>query len=413
MFQSVPARHALNAAVIAAALLCSTAEVQAQTARDLVEQRRARQAERNSKPAEGEQAETGQAETGQAKTVYPEAAREEPNLKASAKLAPKLQKLFKAYEEDDSAQAQTLADEVIVDDKANAYEKAVAARIIGSMLLNTDDAKAQTYLQQAVDLNGLSNNDHYESMLVIAQLQLQGDKYAEALATLDKFLAETKSQNPEHLVLKGNALYRLERYPEAIAVLKPAIESSPEPRADWTQLLMAAYADSNQSGEAAKLAEQIASKTPGDKRAQMNLAATYMQTDQLDKAAVVYEKLRASGQLTEDRDYRNLYILYLNAEGKEKEAIAVINEGLEKGVLKPDHQAYVALAQAYFFSEQAGPAIEAYRKAAPLAPDGETYLNLAKVLANEGRAAESKQAAQQALDKGVKNPDDAKKLLAR
>jgi len=176
---------------------------------------------------------------------------------------------------------------------------------------------------------------------------------------------------------------------------------------------MAAYADSSQPDEAAKLAEQIAAKTPGDKRAQMNLAATYMQGEQFDKAAAIYEKLRASGQLTEDRDYRNLYILYLNAEGKEKEAIAVINEGLEKGVLKPDHQAYVALAQAYFFSEQAGPAIEAYKKAAPLAPDGETYLNLAKVLANEGRAEESKQAAQQALDKGVKSPDDAKKLLAR
>ena len=326
MFQSVPARHVLSTVLVAAALLCSAGEVQAQGARERGEQRRAKQGEKN-----GEQA-----ETQQAKPVYPEATREEPSLKASAKLTPKLQNLFKAYDEDDSAQAQALAEEVIADGKANAYEKAISARIIGSMLLGTDDAKAQTYLQQAIDFNGLSNNDHYESMLVIAQLLLQQDKYAEALATLDKFLAETKSQNPEHLVLKGNALYRLERYPEAIAVLKPAIESSPEPRADWTQVLMAAYADSNQPGEAAKLAEQIAAKTPGDKRAQMNLAATYMQGEQFDKAAAIYEKLRASGQLTEDRDYRNLYILYLNAEGKEKEAIAVINEGLEKGVLKPD-----------------------------------------------------------------------------
>ncbi len=405
MSQPVSVRHVLGTAMVAAALLCSTAEVQAQSAQDRAEQRRARHAEKNK--------DQDQAETGQAKPAYPDATRKEPDLKASAKLGPKLQKMFKAYDEDDTAQVQTLADEIIADDKANAYEKAMAARVIGSMLLNTDDAKAQAYLQQSVDLNGLNNNDHYESMLVIAQLQLQQDKYAEALATLDKFLAETKSQNPEHQVLKGNALYRLERYPEAIAVLKPAIESSPEPRADWIQLLMGAYADGGQPGEAAKLAEQVAAKTPADKRAQMNLAATYIQTEQFDKAAAIYEKLRASGELTEDRDYRNLYILYLNSEGKEKEAIAAINEGLEKGILKPDHQAYVALAQAYYFSDQTGPAIDAYKKAAPLAPDGETYLNLAKVLANEGRAAESKQAAQQALDKGVKNPDDAKKLLAR
>lgn len=403
MSQPVSVRHVLNTAIVAAALLCSAAEVQAQSPQERAEQRRARHAEKNK----------DQGKTEQAKPAYPDATRKEPELKASAKLGPKLQKMFKAYDEDDSAQVQALADEITADDKANAYEKAIAARIIGSMLLNTDDAKAQAYLQQAVDLNGLSNNDHYESMLVIAQLQLQQDKYAEALATLDKFLAETKSQNPEHQVLKGNALYRLERYPEAIAVLKPAIESSPEPRADWIQLLMGAYADGGQPAEAAKLAEQVAAKTPSDKRAQMNLAATYIQTEQFDKAAAIYEKLRASGQLTEDRDYRNLYILYLNSDGKEKEAISAINEGLEKGILKPDHQAYVALAQAYYFSDQAGPAIDAYKKAAPLAPDGETYLNLAKVLANENRVAESKQAAQAALDKGVKNPDDAKKLLAR
>jgi tetratricopeptide (TPR) repeat protein len=71
------------------------------------------------------------------------------------------------------------------------------------------------------------------------------------------------------------------------------------------------------------------------------------------------------------------------------------------------------LGQANYFTGQIEPAIAAYAKAAPLAPDGEAYLNLAKILANEGRAAESRQAAQQALDKGVKNPEDARKLLAR
>lgn len=396
-------RHTLSAAIVAALMFCSTTTVFAQSATERAEQRRAKQAERQSRGA-------GEA---QREVSYPEAGREEPKAKASAKLTPKLKKLFKAYDDADAAAAQVLADEVIADASANAYEKAISARVIGSMLLGSDDVRAAAYLQQVVEFNALSNNEHYESMLVVAQLQLQDDQYQEALATLDRFLSETRSQKPEHLVFKGNALYRLERYPEAIAVLKPLIESSAEPRADWTQLLMAAYVDSDQAGEATKLAEQIAARTPTDKRAQMNLAAAYIQSDQFDKAIAVYEKLRAAGQLTEDRDYRNLYALYLNVEGKEAAAIAAINEGLEKGILKPDHQAYVALAQAYYFFGQPGPAIDAYRKAAPLASNGETYLNLARVLANEGRAAESKQAAQQALDKGLKNPEDARKLLAR
>ena len=143
----------------------------------------------------------------------------------------------------------------------------------------------------------------------------------------------------------------------------------------------------------------------------MNLAASYIQAGQEDKATALLEKLRASGGLSQPEDYRNLYAMYLNHD-KNKEGIAVIQEGLQKGVLKEDFDTMNSLAQAYWFSGQSDQAIAAYRKAAPLAPNGETYLNLARALLNEGHMADAGQAAQQALDKGVRNPADAKKILS-
>jgi tetratricopeptide (TPR) repeat protein len=136
-----------------------------------------------------------------------------------------------------------------------------------------------------------------------------------------------------------------------------------------------------------------------------------VQADQHERAIPIYERLRAAGELTEASEYRNLAVMYLNVGEKEREAIAVLNEGLEKQILQADHGIYTMLAQAYYFSDQPGPAIDAYRKAAPLAPDGETYLNLAKVLWGEGRMAEAKQAAQQALDKGIRSPEEAQRIL--
>lgn len=403
MPKAASARHVLGAAIVATLAFATGAEAFAQSAhgRDQRDMREA--ANRN----------TGKKQDKAAEQKYPAATREEPGLRASARLGEKLQDLFSAYDAGDAAKARELGDAIIANERANAYERGLAARIIGSMLIGTDDATAQSYLQQAVDANGLTNNEHFESMLVIAQLQMQDEKYRESLTTLDAFLAGSGSQAPEHQVLRANALYELERYPEAIQVLKPIVEGSESPRPDWVQLLMAAYSEAGQPGEAAQMAERIAASTPDDKRAQLNLAATYIQSGQDDKARAVYEQLRASGQLSEDRDYRNMFALYLGTEGNEQKAIDVITEGLDKGVLKPDHQAYVALAQAYYFSDQPAKAIEAYQKAAPIAPDGESYLNLAKVLANEGRTDESKAAAQQALDKGVKNPDDARSLLSR
>ena len=72
------------------------------------------------------------------------------------------------------------------------------------------------YLKQAIEFNALDNNSHYQLMYMLAGVQLQEDQYAEGLATLDRYFAETKSQKPEEMALKGQGLYQAERYAEAI-----------------------------------------------------------------------------------------------------------------------------------------------------------------------------------------------------
>ena len=359
--------------------------------------------------------------------LYPDATRQEPEAKGSPKVQTKLNKLIEAYnkalDQEDEAKAtagyttaRTLADEIIANGSANAYDKALAAQIASQAALNTDDeAAAEGYLKEAIDANALGNNQHFQLMLQLAQLQLQKDDYTNGFATLDKYLAESKSKRPADFAFKGQYLYQADRFAECIPPLKQAIETStnPEDKVDnWTQILMVCYQEAGQLAEAVKVAEQLAAKSPNDKRAQMNLASIYLNSEQEAKAAAVLEKLRAAGLMTEEKDYRQLYLTYANMEGKEKDVIAVVNEGLQKGVVKPDYQTYLALAQAYYYSEQIPQAIEAWQKAAPLSKDGETYLNLARVLWQEDRIPEAKVAARAALDKGLKKPDDAKKIIA-
>jgi len=81
-------------------------------------------------------------------------------------------------------------------------------------------------------------------------------------------------------------------------------------------------------------------------------------------------------------------------------------------VLQPEYNTYIALAQAYYFPAQPAQAITAYQKAAPLAKDGETYLNLARVLQQENRIGEAKAAARQALARGIKREKDANLIIA-
>lgn len=345
--------------------------------------------------------------------MFPDATRAEPGAKPSPRLQTKLNKLFGAYNKDDFEQTRALADEILATENANEYDKAVAAQLASQAAFNTDDsAGAKAYLEQAIALNALDNNGHLQAVLMLAQLQLQDEEYEVGLANLDKFFTESGSQRAQDLIIKGQALYQTERYAEAIPVLQQAIAAAGEPKDQWNQLLMAAYSNNDQNAEALAVAREIAQRTPDDKRAQINLASMYMQNDQMDQAAAVMETLRAAGQLTEEREYRQLYSIYANTDNAEAKVIEVINEGLSKGVLKEDYQVYLALAQSYYYTDRIGDAIAAWQKAAPLSPNGETYLNLARVLHGEGRIPEAREAARQAIAKGgLRKPEDAQKII--
>ncbi|OEZ00604.1 MULTISPECIES: tetratricopeptide repeat protein [Stenotrophomonas] len=356
----------------------------------------------------------GKKDQAKAEVLYPNATREEPSVKASPKLGKQLQKLIDSYNDQKFPETLAAANEILANSAANTYDKSLAAQLASQAAYQSDDSAAAIgYLKQVLEFNGLDNNGHFQSMLMLGQLQIQDDKTAEGLATLDKYFAESKSNKPEELIIKGQALYQLERYQEAIPVIKAAIAASTTPKDNWNQLLMGAMAEAGQTGEAVKEAEALAAKNPNDKKAQMNLASMYLQADQMAQAAAVMDKLLAAGQLTEEREYKQAYSIYANTENQEKKVIQVIDDGLAKGVLKPDYQVYLALAQANYYMDppQVEKAIDAWQKAAPLSKDGETYLNLARVLHSEGRVPEAKQAAQQALAKGVKNQADAKKII--
>jgi tetratricopeptide (TPR) repeat protein len=345
---------------------------------------------------------------------YPQASREDRSPQTQSRYVRKLQQIAKLSEDEKFEDIIRVSLEVVEDAKAKPADKAVGYQNAAYGALQLDDyERGLQYLEAAIGTDALGNDNHYQMMWQVVQIRFSEEQYEESLKWLDRFMAETNTRKADHLALKGNALYRLDRFEEAAAVLEEALKASDEPQDSWAQLLMASYADLERPADAARVAEGLAARNPTDKRTQMNLAAVYAQADDYDRATATLEKMRAAGMFTEDRDYRQLYAMYFNMDGKETQAIEVINEGIAKGVLGETAEVYVALAQAYYFSDKFEESIAAYRKAVPLAKDGEPALNLARVLSNEERFADSKSAAQEAIAKGVRKPGDAWLIIAR
>jgi tetratricopeptide (TPR) repeat protein len=336
---------------------------------------------------EARRAELGQTKKDEAKpeeqkpAAYPNASRVAPEAKASGKMVKNLQDLQALYEKQDNAGVIARAEQIAAMPAAGAYEKSFAYSLAGNAAADMDDqAKAAEYFGKAVAANGLDNDSHFNTLYNLAVLQYGEEKYAEALATMDRFLAETKSAKPEHAGLRAGILANLGRNDEAAAIYK-----------------------------------DLVAKNPTDKRVLMNAVAALQGADKFDQANVLLEDAYKRGMLTETKEIRALYIGYMNAQ-RWADAQKVIEDGVAKGVLQsgPDlARDYQVLAQNAYVDDKIPLAIDLYSKAAPMAADGEAYLNLAKVLEYGGKKAEAKAAAQKALDKGIKKPDEAKGILSR
>jgi len=346
---------------------------------------------------------------------YPDATREDPKGEFSPRLAKPVTRLQKAYEADgEEEKVIAAAEEILANDKAKPYDRAMASLLAGTAAINLeDDARAISYLTRAIEENALSNDNHYTAMLSLASVHVNANNYDLADPLIARVIAETKTTNPQVYGLQGASFYNNNKFAEAIPALKRAIELKPDaPEDQWLQMLLACYAETEDNAAAIALGEQLQRQKPDDKRAMMMLAGIYSNADQTEKAAALLDAARQKGMLTEAVDYQRLVSMYFGMD-REKDAAAILEEGMAKGIVPADGKNYSQLAQAHYFSDNIPAAIAAAQKAAPLATDGEPALFLAQILGQEDRNAESKAAAQQALAKGIKNPGNAWMAIAR
>ncbi|MEQ1513285.1 MAG: tetratricopeptide repeat protein [Lysobacteraceae bacterium] len=312
---------------------------------------------------------------------YPQATRTEPAKQpVSGKDAKTANATQADYDAKKYADVMSKVDAFAAAGSTNTYLLSYLYQLAASAATSMDDnAKGAEYFKKTLDANGLNNNGHYQIMFNYAITLNQLDRYPEALATIDRFLSETRSEKPEAIALKAYLLSQLDR---------PA--------------------------EGAAMYEKILAANPNDRSVLMNAVALYQQADNFDKANTLLENARKQGLLVDGKEYRALFVGYINAE-KYREAQAVLEEGVAKGAIKPSQTLandYSIIAQSYYADDKVPQTIDFYTRASKVATDGEASLNLAKVLRNEDRLGEAKAAAREALAKGVKKPKEANDILA-
>ncbi|HEY9112906.1 MAG TPA: tetratricopeptide repeat protein [Rhodanobacteraceae bacterium] len=339
---------------------------------------------------------------------YANATRKQPsNTGVSAKEGKTLNEGLQAANSGDSATA--LKDlQPIADASSNAYAKSLAMLGLAQVKYRSGDTKGAIALQkQALDSNALDNDSYFQGLETLAQMYIADEDYSDALTTLNTWSKESGAQSADIDALKGNAYYRLQKYPEAVAAIQKAKSLSDKPQPSWDQIEMASYFAMDKYDDAAKLAEAALAKDPNNSTLLQNVIAIYINAHQDHKALALLERARANGQIKDETGYMNMAKMYDNLgqssdnpKPNAMKAVAVLKEGMSKGIVRPGFDSYKLMGDSYAVAGDYKNAVDAYDKAAPDAKTGEVDFMRGQMLENLGRHKEAKAALKQAIAKG-------------
>ncbi|MFC4765509.1 tetratricopeptide repeat protein [Dyella koreensis] len=352
--------------------------------------------------------------------LYPNATRTEPKLDLTSE---KDQKALNEGLDAVNAQEKDKAVQIlqpIIDSSKSKYAQALALQGLANLHYNDGDVKgAIDLLKRSLDNGTMPNDTYFQLQYMLAQFYLASEQYQPALDTLAKWRADGKKETAESYALEGNAYYRLEKYPQAIAAIKKAQSLTDKPNDSWNQILMASYAESGQGDQAAQLAQQQLAANPNDSTALNNAVAVLMQSQKYPEAIQLMEKGKAAGAFKTEKDYVNLAKLYLvtgqessDPKASASKAVATLEEGMSKGVVPSSYDNYKLLGDAAYVADSPSKAIQAYQKAMPMAKDGEAAVRAGQLLLSENKYSEAKTLIQQGIDKGVQRKGTAYMLLA-
>ena len=331
---------------------------------------------------------------------YPNATRKEPKPDMSSSDQRDLGKAADLVNDGKNDEAQKYVTKVLERSRSSAYAQSFANQLQAQIYYDEDRSdEAIAFYRKALDVDGLPNAQHFQVLYIVAQLQLQDEKYDEALASIAEWEKLTGSQNADELALKANAYYRTDRYQQAVDTMNQALGMADKPNDSWNQILMASYFELGQYDQAAQLVQAQLAKDPTNMKLVNQLATVYIQADQNEKAAEVMARAKSDGLITSGADYLQLAKLYSSAD-RNKDAHATMQEGFDQGLIEGNYDNYKLLGDICMQADDDACAIDAYTRASPTAPDGNVDYQLGYNLYYADRSSEAVEALSRAIQKG-------------
>jgi tetratricopeptide (TPR) repeat protein len=252
------------------------------------------------------------------------------------------------------------------------------------------------------------------TLKTMAQLQFTQEDYKGALVTIDRLMQAVTEPSADIFMLKGQALFQMEKYDEALGPIKIAIDMYREqgrpPKENWLLLLRVIYFERNDYDNMLNVVKELLVYYPKDTYI-LTLAGIYSEQGDTKKQLALTEVLYEKGLLNSASNVTNLANLYL-MHGLPYKAAVLLQVEMDKKVVEANERNLRLLSQSWYQAREDQKAIAPLKIAAGMAEDGELYVRLAQSHINLEQWKDASAAAEKGLKMGgLKRTDQANIML--
>lgn len=310
----------------------------------------------------------------------------------------KVQKAFEAYSADLLDEAIEILREIDTDDE---FDRAYVDRFIGNLIASKEGkgAEALVFLQRAVQVKNLNDNEHAQTLRLVADLNMQQRQFDGALEFYNKWMDYTCKEDADVYTRMAQAFYETKQLAKMIEPADKAISLYDKPNKNPYVLKMTSYYERKLYKETISVAETLVKLFPENKQWWTQLGFFYMLVEDYKSALQTFELAYTQGYLEKASEIRALAQLYGTSDIPYK--AAVLQETyLKSGLLERDEDTLSRVANAWHRSKEYLKAAAYYGEAAEMSNDPEHYRKQGTLLLSAEKYDAAVNALKKALDAG-------------
>jgi tetratricopeptide (TPR) repeat protein len=283
------------------------------------------------------------------------------------------------------------------------YEQSIVLQAMGHVRMQQErPAEAIRHFQQAIELNQLPNNQHFEMILMIAHMYYGMDRFRDALNQLDLWFCVIPADQGNLVnvwVMKASIHAQIEEYREALNAVDRAIAMSDEPRQQWYQLKLGMHLELKEYRPAVDVLKILIPMSPDTKNYWIQLSALYAELGNEEQSKATLNLAYRRNLLDRQAEFMQLASL-LQSKGAPRRAAEVMEDGLDRGLIEPTRRHWEMVAGAWYEARELDKALVAYEKAGAQSSDGKIDLQRGFILVDLERWEEARDALTRARQLG-------------